>query len=125
VIRKLVPLPSVAREHDVLGRRAHEPAARRASASTISAKRGQVVVGATVEPYAVAVLVRDAPEAIVLYLVNPQRAGRQYVALGGKARRDHCSPKDEREASEWLRRTEFALERIRRGRRYLGRDGLG
>src|SRR5262249_32374067 len=49
---------------------------------------GEVVAGAAVEPYVVAILSGDDAESVVLNLVQPQAAGRQLIGFGGEARRD-------------------------------------
>ncbi len=52
---------------------------------------GEIIARAAVEPHAGTVLARDDPEAVVLDLVQPLAAGRQFRGFGREARRDEPS----------------------------------
>ena len=49
---------------------------------------GEVVARTAIEPHPLAVLAGNDAEAIVLDLVQPLAAGRQFISFGRKARRD-------------------------------------
>src|SRR5262249_53246144 len=49
---------------------------------------GKVIAGPAVEPHPLTILAGDDSESIVLDLVQPLTAGRQFIGFGWKARRD-------------------------------------
>ena len=62
---------------------------RRANVSMISGKRRvEVVARTTIEPHSRAVPPGDDPKTVVLDLVQPLVAGRQFIGFSWEARRD-------------------------------------
>src|SRR5262245_51554630 len=49
---------------------------------------GEVIAGAAIEPHSRPILPSDNPKAVVLDLVQPIAAGRQFVGFGREARRN-------------------------------------
>jgi hypothetical protein len=67
----------------------HERERSRPSPSTIRGKRwGQIVTRPAVKPHTTSILPCDDPEAVVLDLVQPERAARRLWSGCRKARRD-------------------------------------